>query len=84
MVWLAAICWDLWRPRNNICFEKKLVRSPTEIIFLASSFIIFCAELQGVEDRVALEAGGEALRGAAINLHPREAPSEDTGIVVLK
>lgn len=38
MVGLAAICWA-WRARNNIYFEKKIVRSPIEIMYLASSFI---------------------------------------------
>ena len=24
MVGLAAVCWALWRARNNVCFEKKI------------------------------------------------------------
>ena len=52
----------LLRARNNICFEKKLVRSPAEIICFALSFVSLWAELHRQEHRVALEAGAEALK----------------------
>ena len=45
-VGLAAIYWALWKTRNNICFDKKMIRSPTEIICSVSSFISFWAELE--------------------------------------
>jgi len=66
MVGLAAICWAIWRAHNNICFEKKLIRSPTEIVCLASSFLVFWAELQNVADWAILEAGAEALKSTAL------------------
>jgi len=39
IIGLAAICWALWTTRNDSCFEKKAIRSPTEIVCSASSFI---------------------------------------------
>lgn len=30
-VGLAAIIWATWKLRNRMCFEKKLIQSPTEI-----------------------------------------------------
>jgi len=27
MVRLAAVCWALWKTRNNLCFEKKMIKS---------------------------------------------------------
>lgn len=84
MVGLAGICWAIWRSRNSVCFEKKLVRSPIEIICLASSFIFFWAELQQEGDREALEAGAEALKSVALSFHPQEAPTADTGVVLLQ
>jgi hypothetical protein len=36
---LASICWTIWKTRNMVCFEKRSVKSPTEIVCLASSFI---------------------------------------------
>jgi len=51
-VGLAAICWALWRTRNNICFDKKVVRSPTEIICLASSIFLGRTVLKCSERRL--------------------------------
>ena len=28
----AAICWAIWKLRNQACFEKKLIKSPFELI----------------------------------------------------
>lgn len=83
MVGLAAMCWALWRVRNNICFEKKIVKSPTEIICLASCFITFWAALQK-GDKELLEAGAEALKSAVLHFHPHEAPPEDAGVMLLQ
>jgi len=84
MVGLAGICWALSRTRNNVCFEEKKVRSPTEVICLASSFISFWAELQSEEDKLLLEGGADILRAVALSLHPHEAPPGDAGVVLLQ
>ncbi|KAF8647539.1 hypothetical protein HU200_065347 [Digitaria exilis] len=41
MVGLASICWAIWKARNNICFQKKKIRSPTEIICSITSFLSY-------------------------------------------
>ena len=84
MVGLAGICWALWRTRNIVCFEEKKVRSPTEVICLASSFISFWAELQSEEDKLLLEGGADILRAVALSIHPHEAPPGDAGVVLLQ
>jgi hypothetical protein len=33
MFGLATICWAIWKARNRLCFEKKTVKDPTDIIF---------------------------------------------------
>jgi hypothetical protein len=38
VVGVTALCWALWKLRNRACFEKKLIKSPAEIICYASSF----------------------------------------------
>lgn len=43
VVGLSAVCWAIWKLRNRACFEKKLIRSPTEIICYACVFIKFWA-----------------------------------------
>lgn len=83
MVGLAAICWALWKARNSICFDKKTIRSPTEIICSISSFLTYWAELQSQEDKEALEDGAEALKKMALHSHPRQAAPEDAGLMLL-
>ena len=68
---------------NKIHFEQKIVRSPTKIICLASSFISYWAELQLEEDKKKLDAGAEALRETALSFHTREAQAEDAGVVLM-
>ena len=40
-VGLAAICWAIWRARNLSCFEQKRIKSPIEIVCMASYFICY-------------------------------------------
>ncbi|PVH64369.1 hypothetical protein PAHAL_2G250700 [Panicum hallii] len=47
-------------------------------------FFMVGLESQTAQDHPALEAGAEALKGAALALHPRESTSEDTGMVLLQ
>jgi hypothetical protein len=35
---LVAICWAIWKIKDNACFDKKLIRYPAEIICHAYSF----------------------------------------------
>lgn len=80
MVGLAAICWAMC----NICFERKRIRSPTEIICSISSFISYWAELQQEEDKKTLEAGAEILKTTALHLHPHQASPADVRLVLLQ
>jgi hypothetical protein len=81
---LSAICWVVWKTRNAIHFEKKSVRSPTEITYLlASSFIIYWVGLQKEGDKQALEAGAEAMKEAALHFHPNQ-DAVDNGAILLQ
>lgn len=82
-VGLAAICWAIWKSRNNLCFEGKLISSPTEIICSASSFISYRAGLQKGSGQEELAAGAEALKTAALHFHPQDT-GEDAGTVLLQ
>lgn len=53
---LSATCWAIWKQRNRACFEAKLIRSPSEIVYYACVFLNYWAELLKDEDRQALEA----------------------------
>jgi hypothetical protein len=63
--------------RNNVCFEKKKVRSPTEIICSTSAFLKYWAGLQNEEGKILLEAGAEALKNAALLHHPQGADHDE-------
>jgi hypothetical protein len=71
MVGLAASCWAIWQARNNACFQRKIIRYPTEIICSISSFLKYWAGLQKEEGKAVLEAGAEVLKNAALLHHPR-------------
>jgi hypothetical protein len=66
--------------------KKKAIRSPTEIICLASSLLIYWAGLQKEEGtKQALEAGAEAMKGAALHFHPtQDAGAVDNGAFLLQ
>jgi len=40
-VGLSAVCWAIWRVRNTVCFDKKRIKTPTEIIFMMCSFLTY-------------------------------------------
>jgi hypothetical protein len=67
-------------------FDKKPIRSPTEIICLASSFLVYWAGLQKDEGaKQALEAGAEAMKEAALHFHPtQDAGAVDNGAILLQ
>ncbi|KAF8691945.1 hypothetical protein HU200_039996 [Digitaria exilis] len=71
MVDLASFCWAIWKTRNDICFDRKRVRSPTEVVCTLSSFLLYWAGLQTIKQ-------------AALHFHPQEAPAEDIGMVLLQ
>jgi hypothetical protein len=46
---LAAICWAIWKCRNEICFEKKLIKNPTVNLHSACSFMRYWAGLHSAD-----------------------------------
>ena len=42
---LAAVCWAIWKARNDACFNAKLTHHPAEIICRACAFLSFWAGL---------------------------------------
>ena len=83
MIGLAVICCAIWKTRNSCCFEKKTIKTPTEIICLASSFLNYWAGLQAGHNKEDLEAGAAALLKTALHFHA-QANRDDTGMVLLQ
>lgn len=72
IVGLAAVIWATWKIRNRACFEKKLIKSPTEIVCYASVFLNYWAGLQKKQEKDDLQEGAKILQQNAIAVHPRK------------
>jgi len=83
--------WWAWQPfvglsgdhEIALALTEKKIRSPTEIVCLASSFLLFWAELQQLEVRGSLVAGAEALKNMALHLHPQGGVPREAGRVMI-
>lgn len=67
-VGIAAICWAIWKTRNAICFESKIVSNPITIICYASSLMCYWAGLFLEDDKEALVAGVNKMLAIAVKL----------------
>jgi len=83
MIGLTAICWAILTARNNSCFEKKSIGSPTKIVCSISSFLNYWAGLQSGQNKEDLEAGAKSLLKAALHFHTKAA-GDDAGMVLLQ
>jgi len=72
LVGLAAVCWATWKTKNNICFEGKRVKTPTELVCLISSTISYWAGLQKEAMSAQMEYGAEVLKKTALRFHQHE------------
>ena len=46
---MAAICWAIWKKRNEACFDNKQLRNPADIISYACALMTLWAGLYGAE-----------------------------------
>jgi hypothetical protein len=46
MIGAVALCWTLWRSRNNSFFDGMRPKDPTKVIFLICHFLNSWAKLQ--------------------------------------
>lgn len=72
MAGLAAVIWAIWTMRNRVVFDKKQVRSPTEIVCSTCSFLRYWAGLLHGQHRDSLEAGAQTLQETALLFHPKK------------
>jgi hypothetical protein len=82
---LAALCWAIWRTKNAVFLIKKSVKSPNEIIYLASSFIFYWSGLHKQGDKQDLEDGAQALKEAVLLVHQHQTAAAQTiGVALLQ
>jgi hypothetical protein len=63
---IAAICWAIWKTRNSSCFEKKTLKNPVDLIFLATSFMKYWAGAHSDTEAAQLQQGAAALINLAL------------------
>jgi hypothetical protein len=80
MVGLAAVCWTIWKGRNRVCYEKKQIKNPGELLFSACGFLRYWAGLQRDEDqRQLINAGVNLMMRTATKLLRKEEPKTHDG-----
>ena len=62
---VAAICWAIWKKRNEACFENKLLRNPIDILIYACALMSYWAGLYGAEVQAAILAGVKTILSCA-------------------
>uniref|UniRef100_A0A453D9S9 Uncharacterized protein n=1 Tax=Aegilops tauschii subsp. strangulata TaxID=200361 RepID=A0A453D9S9_AEGTS len=58
----------IWLARNRATFEKKLIKTPFEIVFAMCSFLHYWTGLQQGDDAKELRAGAEQIRASIMQL----------------
>ena len=58
---VVAICWATWKSRNKACFDKKIIKSPLEILCHANALMVFWAGLYAEMDRDQLIEGANLM-----------------------
>lgn len=72
---LAAICWAVWKATNKACFEKKLLKTPIEILTHACVFMQYWAGLYGADMQGKLLDGVKVLLACAHWVMAQQSPS---------
>jgi hypothetical protein len=69
IVGITALCWAVWKIRNNACFEGKLISSPVGLICYMCAFLRYWAGLQGEKDKEMLLEGASRLQRGSTAAH---------------
>jgi hypothetical protein len=69
IVGIVALCWAIWKTRNNACFEGKLISSPLGLICYMCAFLRYWEGLQNEKDKELLLEGATRLQRGASAAH---------------
>jgi hypothetical protein len=70
---LAAVCWAVGKVRNNVCFEKKCINNPIDILFSSYAFMRYWAGLYPEITKKMIEAGVNMMMKTAFQVIKKEA-----------
>jgi hypothetical protein len=62
------VCWTIWKGRNKVVFDKKVIRHPAEIVLHACSLLSYWAGLFTLERQEDVAAGVEVALSVAHKL----------------
>lgn len=68
---LAAVCWAIWRTRNAVCFDKKRIKSPIEIMCDVLIFT-YWSELHKSELEKQVLQDAETIKMIALLFHQQD------------
>jgi hypothetical protein len=68
MLGLTTIFWAIWEARNRVCFIKKFINNPFEVIFSACAFMWYWAGLYPEETWKLIKEGINLMMKIAIKL----------------
>ncbi|KQK05392.1 hypothetical protein BRADI_2g19836v3 [Brachypodium distachyon] len=71
-VGVSALCWTIWRTRNDACFKFTYPRDPANLVFIFCYWLKYWAIMQRTEAREILELGVQMVQLVVSEiLHPR-------------
>jgi hypothetical protein len=68
MLGFAAVFWDIWKGRNELCFGKKLIKNPIDIIFSACIFMRYWVGLYPEDTQQMIREGVDLMTRTALKL----------------
>jgi hypothetical protein len=68
MLGLAAVCWAIWLARNKLCFEKKNIKNPAELVFSAGMLMRYWSGLYPGDAQEVIETGVPAMISAVVQI----------------
>jgi hypothetical protein len=80
MFGLSVIRWAIWKCRNKVCFEKKLLKNPSVILHSACSFMCYWAGLHSTGSQEMINSGVDLMVKTAVKKHGKaDNTTEDPG-----
>jgi hypothetical protein len=74
MLGLAAIYFAIWKTRNCVCFDKKHINNPIEILFSACAFMLYWVGMYPKTTKKEIEVGVNMLMKTATQLIKKDPP----------
>jgi hypothetical protein len=75
---LSAICWAIWKCQNRICFEKKVIKNPSVILFSACSLMRYWTGLHSVEAQEVINSRVDLLAKTIVKILGRMKDARST------